>query len=192
MWWRESPVTFFHDYGVHLPSRTMYLELDDHEDGAYVGSKAASRAIKNLYLLNQMSHDPIEILMNCSGGNDLDGMAIYEAIRASESDVVITVYGEASSMGSVILQAAHYRQMYSTGRLLLHDGASSGGPKSIKIRDLEKMVEEEKRRRLQMYAIFAERSGKPKAYFRRKLVNDWFLTPEQALEDNLIDRVIEL
>lgn len=186
-WWKDSPIDTFHNHHVNFATRTIWLALDDSGEGHEVGPKTAEKVFKNLDMLCQVSLAPIEIVMCCPGGDTITGIACYEVIRACEALVTITVLGEASSMGAVILQAADTRQMYPTGVLMLHDGS---GSVSGHIRDLERGAEEDKRRREQMYQMFADRTGQDKAFFRRKCAHDWYLTPEQALELNLIDKIL--
>src|SRR5271166_6582243 len=111
----KDDVDRFHDYSIHIPSRTIFMgtenlsETDFEESG--VDTSMAERQIKNLHLLDSISKDEITILMNNIGGDVIHGMAIYDAIRSCQSHITIKVLGHAMSMGSIILQAADERLM---------------------------------------------------------------------------------
>jgi ATP-dependent Clp protease, protease subunit len=181
----------FHEYGIYVPGRTIKLDLDgsdsDDPTSVEVGPATASKLIKNLIALDSINHEPITIIMNCPGGNVVDGLAIYDAICASKSHVTIQVLGEASSMGAFILQAADHRQMYPFSRLMLHDGSISVAGNHV---DVEKSIEHEKYWRFRMYKMLEHRTGVSSQYWKRKMQTDWFLSAEQALKEKLIDEII--
>jgi len=81
--------------------------------------------IKGIHVLEQASPEKsITIMMNNPGGDWYHGMAIYDAITSSTCPVTIRVYGQAMSMGSIILQAADYRVMMPNSRFMIHYGYS--------------------------------------------------------------------
>ena len=65
---------------------------------------------------------PIIILMISGGLSWLVGMAIYVSIYSCPSKVTILNYTTASSMTSIILQAADKRVMMPHSHLMFHDG----------------------------------------------------------------------
>lgn len=165
--------------GLWIPGRFIAM-LED------VDGQAAKKVISGLRILEQ-SPEPIHIALNSPGGSTIDGMAMYDAISMCSNHVTITVYGEAASMGAVILQAADHRVMAPHAMLMLHDGTD--GATDIHCRDFERRAEESKRSREEMYQIFADRSGKSKSHFRRRLGRDCYYTAEQALKEGLIDGI---
>ncbi len=183
----SDDISNFHEYGIHVPSRTIKLDLDHADDGVEVGPDTAAKLIKNLVILETLNKDPITIKMNCPGGNVIDGLAIYDAISAAQSHVTIEVFGEASSMGAWILQAADERVMYPFSRMMLHEGPNAVEGHGI---DVEKSVEHDKYWRFRFYKILSDRCGKSSKYWQRKIARDWFLNAEQALAENLIDRIM--
>lgn len=182
---KDDAISQFHEYGLHVPSRTIMLQLDS--DDNEVNHNAADRVIKNLHILELLDHTPIRVYLNCPGGSVTDGMAIYDAILACTSRITGLVLGEASSMGALILQAFDRRIAYKWSRFMLHDGENSV---SGNWRDVEKAVESDRLFRLDSYRILAEATGKPAKYWQRKLANDYYLNAQQALEENLIDEIL--
>lgn len=115
-------------------------------------------------------------------------MAIYSLLKNSTNHITLKILGCANSIASVIVQAADHRTMDKHAEFMLHDGSDSVSDDSM--RNIERRAEALKVDRERMYGIFAERTGKDKAYFRRKLAHDWYLTAEQAIKEGLIDEVV--
>lgn len=114
-----------HDYGLYLPTRTIYIGSENYpDDGSESGTDGlmAERTIKNLHVLDSLNQEPITIITNNIGGDEYHGYAIYGAIRACRSHITMLVRGHAMSMGSIILQAADERVMDPYSRMMIHYG----------------------------------------------------------------------
>jgi ATP-dependent Clp protease protease subunit len=171
------------DYGVSLETRTIYLvgEIDQ---------ESAERTVKGLHLLAAANANPITVLINSDGGDWAHGMAIYDYMRSLPNHVAAKVLGQAMSMATVILQAADQRLAYPETTIMVHHGTDSF-PEGQAI-DYERWAANGRHARLRMCDIYAERSGKPAAYWNRKCQHDYILTPQQALGEGLIDSIIEV
>jgi ATP-dependent Clp protease, protease subunit len=184
---RESIDRFF-DYDVHVETRTIYMGSIVSNETYESGTDAilAERMIKALTLLGTTPDKPIRILMNNLGGYWFHGMAIYDAIKACPAHVTIEVFGQAMSMGSIILQAADDRILHPNAWVMVHDGTDgfAGTPKSF-----EAWAVHSKKIRKKMYEIYAERSGKPASYWEKKCANDYILSAVEAVEEGLADSV---
>lgn len=123
--YNRDHIEIFHDYGLHIPTRTISL---DAPDGNSVDYEMATRAIKNLSILASLSKDPITLILNTEGGDIYQGMAVYDEIQ-SYSDIHMTavVKGAAQSMGCIILQAADYRILMPNAALMYHSGELGAG-----------------------------------------------------------------
>ena len=182
----KEEIDLFHSTGLSIRQRVIYLKQD--EEDPEVNHNVAARCIKNLRILEQVDrYGSIEIIINSPGGNISDGLAIYDAICAFPGKVTGTVLGQASSMGSIILQACDIRRAYPNSEILLHDGnIELDGT----IRDVKKQIEFTWEQCLRSYRIYADRSGRKPQYWYRKLATDYILTPEKALTEGLIDEII--
>ena len=145
------------DVNVDLPTRTIYLgsvgsTADDYETG--VDHHMAALFIKAMHTLESDNKKPIQILMNNPGGDWYHGMAIYDAIACSPCKVKITVYGQAMSMGSIILQAADIREMMPNSRLMIHYGqdGQTGHAKTV-----ERWADESKRIARRMEDLYLDK-----------------------------------
>lgn len=120
----KDRVDVFLESEMDIETRTLWIGSSVSDAGEELGTEAsmAERAIKGLLLLDSACHDPITILMNNIGGDEIHGMAIADAISLTQSNVVIKVFGHAMSMGSIILQAADKRLLAPHASVMVHYG----------------------------------------------------------------------
>ncbi len=105
-----------YDYGIHIPTKTLITVGDSDEE-------VAANMMKGLHVLDTIRVDePITIKLNNCGGDEYQGMAIYDAIRACSSEIHIVGMGNVHSMGSVIFQAGDVRIMSPNAKQLIHYG----------------------------------------------------------------------
>lgn len=190
---KESIDRFF-DYSVHPETRTIYVgsnevEMNGEESGTDV--KMAEKVIKALHILDQKD-EPIVIILQNPGGDFYAGMAIYDAIKACQSEVTIKVYGQAMSMGSVILQAADHRQLMPNSVVMIHYGFSGmeGHPKTV-----QKWAKEFQRIDKEMENIYLEKIKEKHPTFtledlQKLLQHDTILTAKEAVNLGLADEIL--
>ena len=114
----------YHSYHLFPNARIIDICSDGNENE--ITHAVAMRFIKNLCILESLSLDPITIHLNTSGGDVIQGMAIYDAILNSKCHITIKVFGECSSIGSVIFQAADERVLYPSASVMFHSGSGGG------------------------------------------------------------------
>lgn len=111
-----------YQYDVDVHSRIIWLnDLSDHDEE----HERTKKFIKDLHVLDAMApagDKPITVIMNHSGGDIYQGMAIYDAIKQSKNHVTILVRGMACSMGAIILQAADHRVLSKHSVVMIHHG----------------------------------------------------------------------
>jgi ATP-dependent Clp protease, protease subunit len=121
-------IEHFHRFSLFVPTRTIMLQSDHNLDDGNefgVGFSMATAFIKNMKILESISHDPITIILNTGGGDCNQGFAMYDAIQSSPCHTTIQVYGVAMSMGSILLQAGDVRLMTKNSALMIHGGEAS-------------------------------------------------------------------
>lgn len=178
--------------GIDLEGRELWLTPvyhapDDHSV-ADVERNMAISFVKSLRLLNAVSQEPIVLHMLCSGGNYIDGMAIFDAIRNSESPTILIVYGEASSASGFILQAADLRVMMPNSHLMIHSGSIGvEGP-------MEQVEAAVKWATLQtdiMVTVFEKRAKISREEIVKEMHGrDWYLLPQEAVDKGFADVVL--
>lgn len=197
----------FHDYGANIVSREIFLHNHYHtEDNQNPGVeyRMSNTFLKNLRALDMKSDQPITIHMQSIGGEWFDGMAIYDAISMCRSYVSIVAYGQASSMSSIILQAADYRAITPNAHFMCHYGSSDINTdylSAMNLADYERKICDIM---FDIYAskcvngkFFYDKFGKKpsekqvKQFLIRKLKSgDWYLDAEQAVYYGFADTVL--
>jgi ATP-dependent Clp endopeptidase proteolytic subunit ClpP len=180
---KESIDRWF-DYDLHIESRTIYI--GDGEDGSGVGPKMAEKVIKAFTIFNTTPDKNVRVILNSKGGDWYDGMAIYDVIKSSPCEVTIEVVGAAMSMGSIILQAADVRVLHPNSTIMIHDGSDFFDGHA---RNMERWGDWSKVIRKQMYAIYAEKTGKDSKHWEKRCGHDYILTAEEAVEEGLADKI---
>jgi ATP-dependent Clp protease protease subunit len=185
-----------HDYGIYTPSRLIYVgsaQSDSDLNEAGTDYLMAEKLIKNLTILEHISQEPITIVMNNLGGSWYDGLAIYDRIKNSPCHVTIKVYGQAMSMGALILQAADSRVVSANSKIMIHYGQNSIGEVHTKV--FETWAEESKKENLKMEQILLDKiNQKDKDFTLKKLKKmldfDTILSAQESVDLGLAD-VIE-
>jgi len=188
----------FHDYDLYLPTRTIVIrsENTDADGESGVDSAMAQRAIKNLHILDSMvptGDKPITIIMNSPGGDVLHGMSIYDAVAACKNHVTIVVTGYGMSIAAWILQAADHRVMTKHSRLMVHTGyigLAENHPEINKRWMQQFDKDEDEFENILLERIRIKKPNFSKKHIKEMLKFDTILTPEQALEFNLIDEIV--
>ena len=184
---RRDDLDRFFDYSIHIPSRTIFI-------GGEVEEEMAEFFLKAMHVMLAQSSEKITIIMNSGGGDEYDGLAMYDAIACSHAPVSIVLYGSAMSMGSWIPQAADERIMSPHCTMMLHYG--SWGGYELDSRHVDAMAAENKRLTILMEETYLRRirEKQPKfaaAKLKKMLSDEAFLTAKQALELGLVDKVLE-
>jgi len=119
-------IEIYHRFSIFPQARIINLTSELSEDGEEmgVGHSMSDPFLKNLAILESISKDPITVIHNTEGGDEAQGMAIYDAIKASKCHITIKVIGTCMSMGTIILQAADDRVLTPNAAIMAHDGQS--------------------------------------------------------------------
>jgi ATP-dependent Clp protease protease subunit len=143
-------------------------------------------------LLHLESEDPekdISLYINSPGGSVYAGLAIYDTMQFIKPDVQTICFGMAMSMGALLLAggAAGKRMALPNSKILIHQVSAGfeGQATDIEIHareilDLRKRLDE----------IIAKHAGKPVEEVRKDTERDHFLSPEEAKDYGIIDKVI--
>lgn len=160
--------------------------------GTQIDADVANVLVAQLLLLDsQSSEQPINLFINCPGGEVYSGMAIYDVMQYINAPVHTNCVGIAMSMGSVILMAGEkgHRVALPNSRIMIHSG-SAGFPRSS-LPDLEVMAREFTDIRERMVQLYHEHTGQPASRISEDLERDYFMSPEEARKYGLIDTIVE-
>lgn len=150
-----------------------------------------------LFLEAEESSKPIHLYINSPGGHVTAGMAIYDTMQYISSPIHTYCIGQACSMGSLLLAAGArgFRHSLPNASIMIHQpsGGASGQASDIAIHAKEILKVRER-----LTAIYtkhckneAETAEAGMARFQTALERDYFMTPEEALEFGIVDKVLE-
>ena len=172
-------------YSRLLKERIIFL-------GSPIDSEVANVVTAQLLLLDSQSREqPINLFINCPGGEVYAGLAIYDVMQYISAPVHTNCVGIAMSMGSAILMAGEkgHRVALPHSRIMIHAG-SAGFPRAS-LPDLEVQAREFNDIRNMMEEIYHRHTGHSREKLRADMERDRFMSPQQALEYGLIDKVVE-
>ena len=135
----------------------------------------------------EMPH--IQILLSTYGGSVYDGLALYDAIKASKTKVDVIIGGKSMSMGTIIMLGSETRKAYRNTTFMIHEMTSGY---LGKLADLENDLGESKRLQKILWDIITSETKITQKqlddiYEKKK---DWYLSAEEALEVGLITEII--
>ena len=144
-----------------------------------------------LFLESENPKKDISMYINSPGGIVTSGLAIYDTMQYIRPDVSTVCFGQAASMGSLLLTSGAKGKRYSLPncRVMLHQ--PSGGFQG-QATDIEIHAKEILDLRSRLNEIYHKHTGKPVKDIEKALERDNFLKPEDAKAFGLIDHVVDI
>ena len=143
-----------------------------------------------LFLESENPKKDISMYINSPGGIVTSGLAIYDTMQYIRPDVSTVCFGQAASMGSLLLTSGANGKRYSLPncRVMLHQ--PSGGFQG-QATDIEIHAKEILDLKSRLNEIYHNHTGKPVKDIEKALERDNFLKPEDAKAFGLIDHVVD-
>ena len=174
----------FDIYSRLLRERIVFL-------GEPVTAESANRIVAQLLFLE--AEDPekdIYLYINSPGGSVYDGLGIFDTMQHIKPDVHTVCVGLAASMGAFLLCAGTRgkRSSLTHSRIMIHQplGGARGQASDIRIQADEILYLKKK-----LNQELADRTGQPMERVVEDTDRDFFMSPAEAVEYGLIDKVIE-
>lgn len=173
----------FDIYSRLLKERIIFLngQIDD-----VVSSLVCAQL---LFLESENPNKDIHLYINSPGGVVTSGFAIYDTMNYIRPDVTTLCFGQAASMGSLLLTAGTKGKRYClpSARVMIHQplGGFQGQASDIEIHARE--ILEIKAR---LNKIYSECTGQPLPDIEKAMDRDKFLTAGAAKDYGLIDHVV--
>ena len=171
-------------YSRLLEERIVFIPTEICDD-------LATTVVAQLLLLE--AEDPkkdIMLYINSPGGSISAGMAIFDTMRYIKCDVSTICIGMAASMGAFLLAGGTKGKRFSlpNSEILIHQplGGAQGQATEIEI-TANHIIAIKKR----MNELLSEFTGKPYDEVVKATDRDNWLTPKEALDFGLIDKVID-
>jgi len=174
----------FDIYSRLLRERIIFL-------GTGINDQVSDSLVAQLLFLE--AEDPekdIQIYINSPGGSVTAGMAIYDTMQQISPDVVTICFGVAASMCAFLLSggAKGKRLALPNSRIMIHQplGGAQGQAVEIEIQAKEILFLKKT-----LNSLLAEHTGQPLEKINEDTERDYFLSPSEAVEYGLIDKVIK-
>ena len=174
----------FDIYSRLLRERIIFL-------GTGVDDQVADALVAQLLFLE--AEDPekdIQIYINSPGGSVTAGLAIYDTMQQVAPDVVTICYGLAASMGAFLLSGGSKgkRLALPNARIMIHQplGGAQGQAVDIEIQAKEILFLKQT-----LNGLLADHTGQSLDKIAEDTDRDNFMSPAQAVDYGLIDRVVD-
>ena len=159
----------------------------------------ANQFIKDLRILSNLNDEPILIHLKSSGGDWVEGLAMYQAIQACPNHITMLNYASARSMSSIIFSAADYRVMMPYSTFMVHTGTNTIDGTGTQVRtEFEEVLKADRI----MFDIYIEKLRKASKFegWSDKRIENWlwkkmrekeevYFTAEEAVEHNFADAI---
>lgn len=158
--------------------------------GTPVDDMVANLIVAQLLLLDSENPEKdIMLYINSPGGSVTAGLAIYDTMQHIRADVQTICLGQAASMGAFLLcsGAKGKRMALPHSRVLIHQplGGAQG-----QATDIEIQAQEILRIKKTLNEIMASNTGQSIKKIEKDTDRDYVMTPQEALEYGMIDKVI--
>ncbi|XP_053695647.1 ATP-dependent Clp protease proteolytic subunit, mitochondrial [Sabethes cyaneus] len=143
-----------------------------------------------LFLQSENANKTIHMYINSPGGSVTAGLAIYDTMQYVKPPVATWCVGQACSMGSLLLAAGSpgLRHSLPNSRIMIHQ--PSGGAQG-QATDIQIQAEEILKLKRQLTGIYAKHTNTAENILYAKMERDTFLSPEEAQQLGIIDKVLE-
>jgi ATP-dependent Clp protease protease subunit len=159
--------------------------------GEPVTAESANRIVAQLLFLEAEDPDKdIFLYINSPGGSVYDGLGIFDTMQHIKPDVQTVCVGLAASMGAFLLCAGAKgkRSSLTHSRIMIHQplGGARGQASDIRIQADEILYLKKK-----LNQELSDRTGQPLPRIEEDTDRDFFMSPAEAVEYGLIDKVID-
>ena len=170
-------------YSRLLKERIIFL-------GTPINSDVANVIVAQLLLLDSQSNEqPIQIYINCPGGEVYAGLAIYDTMQHISAPISTICVGMAMSFGSVILMSGDKGRRFALphSRVMIHQGSSGFRGNTP---DVEIQAREILHLRDVMAELYEKHTNQSRDKVLKDMERDYFMAPNEARDYGIIDEVI--
>jgi len=171
-------------YSRLLKERIIFLVGPVH---SHVASLVCAQL---LFLESENPKKEIFLYINSPGGVVTDGLGIYDTMQYVKSPVSTICIGQAASMGSFLLAAGEKGHRFSlpNSRIMVHQPSAGFQGQATDIQIHANEISYVKKR---LNEIYAKHTGKDFKSIQEALERDKFMSPEEAKDFGIIDKVVE-
>jgi ATP-dependent Clp protease protease subunit len=170
-------------YSRLLKERIIFItgQIEDYMSSVIVAQM--------LFLESENPEKPFYLYINSPGGVVTAGLAMYDTMQYIKCPVVTICIGQAASAGSLLLMAGEpgFRYALPNSRVMTHQ--PSGGAQG-QATDILIHAKEIENTRAKLNKIYAHHTGQSYKKICDLMERDKFMSPEEAKEIGLIDKII--
>ena len=166
-----------------LKERIVFVSGPVHDE------MATSIVAQLLFLESESPKKEIAMYINTPGGEVTSGLSIYDTMQYIRCPVSTVCIGQAASMGSLLLAAGEKDMRFSlpNSRIMVHQPSAGFQGQASDIAIHAKEILELKNR---LNQIYVKHCGQTLEKVEAALDRDYFMTPEQAKDWGLIDKIV--
>ena len=179
---RKENLDYLLDNDIDVDNRIVYL----HGDIEFIETLKIRKIIK--YWEEKDGDKEITIDINSLGGDVYDSLAIVDTIRSCKCPIKTIASGACMSGASLIFVVGDERVATENATFMLHELSSWEADRHSQIKN---NVQHNDKLMDKMYEIYSSYTNITRAELRRRLVKDWYLTAEEALDRKICDEIIK-
>ncbi len=143
-----------------------------------------------LYLESEDPKKEISLYINSPGGLVTAGLGIYDTMQYVKPEVTTLCIGQAASMGSFLLASGAKGKRFSlpNSRIMVHQPSAGFQGQAT---DIEIHANEVLSLKKRLNEIYSKHTEKSVDEIKSALERDNFMTPENAKDFGLIDKVVD-
>lgn len=167
-----------------LKERVIFLTGEIQDD------MASLICAQLLFLESEDSSKDISMYINSPGGAVTSALSIMDTMNYVKCDVSTLCIGQACSGGSLLLCSGQKGKRFAlpNSRIMIHQ--PHGGARG-QATDMEIQLKEILNLKEKLNKIYSKASGQPIEIIEDSMERDKFMSPKEALDFGLIDKVIE-
>ncbi len=158
--------------------------------GAINDTVASLVCAQLLFLESESAEKDIYMYINSPGGSVTSGLAMYDTMQYVKPDISTVSIGLSASAGSLLLMAGTKGKRVSLphSKIMIHQPSAGFSGQATDIEIHAKDILDTKKR---LNELYVKHCGKDLKTVTDAMERDNFMTPEQALDFGLIDKIVE-
>lgn len=183
--WKEALTQI--DYGFDYETSSV-LMFGDIAEGTLYDLVLRVRALLHMRGEERKS-EPINIIINSDGGDVYEALGMIDFIQSLDVKVNTICRGRAMSAAALLLCAGTGTRAASKNSTIMFHEISSGiyGKSS----DMKANVQHTEKLEEILINIITTNSKKDSTFWKERILKDYYLSPEEALELGVIDTIIQ-
>lgn len=170
-------------------SRIFYIDYEIEEDYSLIelGKIIIQMNIEERDIKKE-DLQPIYLYIHSYGGDLEQAFWFSDLILSSRIPIITVAMGAAMSAGFLIFCAGHKRYAFRHSQLLVHSGSAGFQGTAEQIEEAQKNY---KKQINEMKEYILSRTKIPEKVFNRNKTKDWYLTVNELVEYNVVDKIVE-